>query len=134
MAAQMSPQELMQHELAVRQQVIDDLQRDNQRGRAIIENMKLTCNKLRDEVLFVTVQTHAVVKSMMLLEEEQVMRIPGHMLLKARNYLLEKGQTTPDDDKGTLVFLLRELTDEEKEKEQVLRKKVESTEKRIVTE
>ena len=119
--AEMSPQELMQHELGVRAQVIADLQAENARSRQMLEGLVRSCDRLRDEVLHVTLQTHAVVKAMMLLEGEQVARIPGHMLLKAREYVLQKGETTQDDDKGTLVFLLRELTDEEREQEQVLR-------------
>lgn len=126
----MSPQALLQHELQVRGQVIKDLQQEKERMVQMLNRATGACQRLRDEVLFVTMQTHAIVKSIMLMTNQHDLQLTPEMLTQAREWVLEKGAAEGLTE-GTLAFNVREMTSEEKEKEQSLRKKVENAERRI---
>lgn len=131
MAEEMSPMDLLKHELGVRQQVISDLQAERERILETVKRVTGMCNRLQDEVIMVTVQTTGVVKVMMLMQDTLKTTVPGHMLKKARFYVLEKGDREGLAD-GDLAFELREMTDDERKNEEALQNKATEAETRIL--
>lgn len=131
MVEAMLPMDLLKHELGVRQQVISDLQAERTRMFETLERVKGICNRLQDEVMMVTVQTTGIVKVLMLMQDTLQTTVPGHMLKKARFYVLEKGAREGLAD-GDLSFELRAMTDDERKKEDALQNKATEAETRIL--
>ncbi len=127
----MNEKEIMQHELNCRQTIINDLQTERERIMVMVNKANEACHRLRDEVVHVTAQTHAIVKATMLLNNVRELRLPTHLLVKARGHMLERVEPEEGVTPDGLEFTLREFTPEEIEREKSLRAQVEQAEERI---
>lgn len=127
----MNEKQIMQHELKCRAQIIEDLQTERERIMEMVNRANAACHRLRDEVVYVTAQTHGIIKAVMFITANQEIHLPGNLLKKMRGYQLEKGKKLDDDDEGSLRFTMREHTPTEVAREKQLRAKIEGASKRI---
>lgn len=120
----------LQHELKCRAQIIEDLQRDLERAKQMTNSANLSALRMRDELIMVNAQTHGIVKAVMARIPCGSLLITGEELKEVRTIVLEKGDRK-DLEPGDISFTMREMTDEEKEKEETLRRQANLAIKRV---
>lgn len=120
----------LKHELACRQQIIEDMQRDNNRLREMVDRVNESCHRMRDEIVIVTAQTHAIVKAMMQRAGLDAVTLHLDELQHAQEFMLEKGDREGLEP-GELAFKLRPLTPQELEAAQSQRNRVVKSTERV---
>lgn len=120
----------LQHELKCRAQIIEDLQRDLDRAKQMTNSANLSALRMRDELIMVIAQTHGIMKATMMEGGFLDLTILRASLKKVQTWVLEKGDRK-DLEPGDISFTMREMTDEEKEKEETLRRQANLAIKRV---